>query len=769
VSGTVISLRPAPGPGWRAEWPAVVAAAVRPEFRVGVLYPERSNLVLFGRLCAVTGCPGPGRGRARLCVAHGSQFRKRGGGLVVDAWLALGAERGGPRVPRRLRQLGVCQVAGCDRSAWTRVLCHSHHQRWRRTAGRPELARYCATTSPYFEGSETQPPAGCAVDGCLFPRMARTELCDGHQRRFADRRRRKGYTIERFLADWAHLGQPRYLFEGLPEPLRSELQFGLQCFSDRRTNTMRPAVFADAVGRLRERGYRSLYDALPYILDDTGQETRRLLDFVRERLDELADAQRGREEWERDEWRIERLGIDTQDQLGPARLSFLFCEERWLRALIKRWVRWRFGCGLALSTIRWNLRGVRMFVEFCQDTGRPLRGPDDITRQLLEDWLAHVAALPVEPGTRARWLGALRLFLDDLRRHDWAPGLSQGATYHPREFGPRPQSLPRFLDERVIVHLERDEAVALLPDQTTRTLVQILIQTGLRAIDARRLPLDALSHDAAGAPYLRYFNHKLARERYLPITPELAKAVRDQQASVRRRFPDGQPFLLPRERQNPDGSRPYCYATLVMRLRDWVRALDLRDEHGRLVAVTPHRFRHTVATRMINNGVPQIAVQQLLDHESPRMTNIYARLHDQTLRAEFDRYQQRINIRGETVPLDPDGPLSDAAWAKENLARAKQTLPNGYCGLPLQQSCPHPNACLTCDHFLTTEEFLPLHRDQLERTERLLADAERNGNQRLAEMNAPVKLNLVRIIEGLQALQAKEEEEEEEEEEASAA
>jgi hypothetical protein len=58
---------------------------------------------------------------------------------------------------------------------------------------------------------------------------------------------------------------------------------------------------------------------------------------------------------------------------------------------------------------------------------------------------------------------------------------------------------------------------------------------------------------------------------------------------------------------------------------------------------------------MINNGVPQIAVQQLLDHETPRMTNIYARLHDQTLRAEFDRYQRRINIRGETVPLDPEG------------------------------------------------------------------------------------------------------------------
>jgi integrase len=81
----------------------------------------------------------------------------------------------------------------------------------------------------------------------------------------------------------------------------------------------------------------------------------------------------------------------------------------------------------------------------------------------------------------------------------------------------------------VIARLERKEALELLPDQTTRTLVQILIETGLRAIDARTLPLDALSHDAAGAPYLRYFNHKLARERYLPITPALAEAVRHQQ------------------------------------------------------------------------------------------------------------------------------------------------------------------------------------------------------------------------------------------------
>jgi len=156
---------------------------------------------------------------------------------------------------------------------------------------------------------------------------------------------------------------------------------------------------------------------------------------------------------------------------------------------------------------------------------------------------------------------------------------------------------------------------------------------------------------------------------------------------------------------------------------------------------------------MINNEVSQPTVQRLLDHSSPAMTARYAHIKDETLRREWERYQQRVNIRGEAIVVDPDGPHSDAAWALENLARAKQTLPNGYCGLPLlQQRCPHPNACLTCDNFLTTSAFLPLHRDQLERTEQLIATAQHNGNARLVEMNEPVKVNLLAIIDGLESL-----------------
>jgi hypothetical protein len=43
-------------------------------------------------------------------------------------------------------------------------------------------------------------------------------------------------------------------------------------------------------------------------------------------------------------------------------------------------------------------------------------------------------------------------------------------------------------------------------------------------------------------------------------------------------------------------------------------------------------------------------------------------------------------------------------------------------------------------------------REQLTRTEQLIAEAEASGRQRLVAINEPVRLNLIRIIDGLQAI-----------------
>jgi hypothetical protein len=95
-----------------------------------------------------------------------------------------------------------------------------------------------------------------------------------------------------------------------------------------------------------------------------------------------------------------------------------------------------------------------------------------------------------------------------------------------------------------------------------------------------------------------------------------------------------------------------------------------------------------------NRDVPQEVVGVLLDHSSGEMTAHYAPLHDTTVRRHWEA-ARKVNINGQTVTLDPDGPLAEAAWAKQRVGRATQALPNGYCGLPAVKACPHANACGT--------------------------------------------------------------------------
>lgn len=129
------------------------------------------------------------------------------------------------------------------------------------------------------------------------------------------------------------------------------------------------------------------------------------------------------------------------------------------------------------------------------------------------------------------------------------------------------------------------------------------------------------------------------------------------------------------------------------------------------------------------------------------MTARYARLSDKTIREQWER-ARKVNIAGEQLGIDI-GPLAEAVWMKNNLARAKVALPNGYCTLPLQQSCQYANSCLTCPVFVTTAEFLPQHHRQLKQTRSLIEQADGNGQRRLAEMNRTVEKNLLAIIDGL--------------------
>ena len=456
-------------------------------------------------------------------------------------------------------------------------------------------------------------------------------------------------------------------------------------------------------------------------------------------------------EYASDHWDAARLGVATRR--GRGRALFEGITQDWLREPVKAWSRFRLATGCAFSTISAGALGMTRFSTFLSQCHPEVDDETGITRAVLESYLSWLATGPYSTNTKLLSLSMLRVFLDACRRHDWMGELVPSAVIYEEELPNRDDGLPRFVPEFVMAQLENDANLAQLPSLTARHLVVVMIETGLRIGDACTLEFSSLIDDSAGGPCLRFHNLKVRADQLVPLSAKAAKAIKAQQDHVRHCWPAGTPWLFPGIAANTAGSKPYNMATLGAQLRRWQRDIDFRDEAGVAVGVTSHRFRHTLGTRLINSDVPQHVVQKLLGHASPEMTAHYAHIHDHTVRDAFDRYQQqRVNTDGELLPFDPDGPTASAEWVKHNLACVRDSLPNGYCGRPPQQKCPHPNACLTCPDFQTTPEFLDVHRQQAGANRVLIARADAGGQFRLAANLRQVQTSLERIIPALEAI-----------------
>ena len=458
-------------------------------------------------------------------------------------------------------------------------------------------------------------------------------------------------------------------------------------------------------------------------------------------------------EYAKDTWDAAILGIAARR--GRDMAHFGVIQQVWLREAIKRWSRFRLAAGYSFVTIETGAQSIARWSIFLNE--RPeVRGPADITRELLESFLSWMASSPWAATTRSHTQTFTKVFLDWGHRHHTLPGLAANAVIYEEEVSRPADSLPQFISEFVMSQLESDTALARLRNPTVRHLVIVLMETGIRGGDASVLAFNPIVEDSVGGACLRFDNSKVGIEQLIPINAKAAVAIRDQQAHVLSIWPHGSPWLFPGLSRNPNGTKPYAHNSLSQQLGDWQKAIDVRDEAGQPVRVHAHQFRHTVGTRLINAGVPQHVIQRLLGHASPRMTARYAQIHDHTVRDAFERYcAQRINTSGHAVPYDPDALTADAEWAKHNLSRVRDSLPNGYCGRPPQQDCPHPNACLTCPDFQTTPEFLDVHRQQAGVNRTLIARADSNGQFRLADNLRRVQDSLDRIIPALEALDNK--------------
>jgi integrase len=602
----------------------------------------------------------------------------------------------------------------------------------------------------------------CSVESCERPGneliVNHARLCQRHAHRF--KRGQQG--IDDFLATAPMVaarseltGLPRYDLTSESPVTRTELRLLVQTlhdgahsvtFSSKRWNALR-AIYATAEAE-------SLLDidlaAQPAHRVATGSAKRfkTYLAEVRERL-------AGRElSWRDDVWTRALYGSFVHKMHGrpPVQMDFTAIRQPWLREAAKEIAWQRITVEGITPGVAWGM--VQEVTRLADWAGAErLRSPGDVTRALLVDWLIHNKRSD-PPRSVSQRLSRLRLFLNHARIGGLA--ISTDATYLPGEPANRAETEkpPRYFDDGELAQLDAPANQAKLSDYNRRAY-QVLRHTAMRQRSLVHIPFDCLV-EAGGAFYLRFFNTKHRggpQEHTIPISPELAAVIREQQQWVRSFWPAQEPtWLFPARNSNPTGDRPAHVGAVYNALVDWVRACGIAASDGQELHFWPHRLRHSLGTEMINRGVPQHAIQEFYGHASPEMTARYAKLHDQTLRREVDAFLDRVNRRGERVEVLPSGVAPDAVLLKERLSRAKQSLPNGYCGIPIQQTCPHPNACLSCDGFLTDETFRPVLLEQRQRAQALADSAVAEGHERLAQINVADVAALDAILEGLDEL-----------------
>ncbi|GAC1615725.1 MAG: site-specific tyrosine recombinase XerD [Candidatus Elarobacter sp.] len=160
-----------------------------------------------------------------------------------------------------------------------------------------------------------------------------------------------------------------------------------------------------------------------------------------------------------------------------------------------------------------------------------------------------------------------------------------------------------------------------------QALLQCLWSCGVRRAELVGLDLNDVDLDGR---QLRVVKGKGNKDRYVPMTPEAAAAMR-RYLEVRPRV-TVPAFFVGR------GDRRLSAAAVYKIVRTYMTLAGI-TEHA-----SPHTWRHTVATLMRERGADLLFLKEFLGHESTATTEIYTKLARGRLRTEFDKFHPRDDV-----------------------------------------------------------------------------------------------------------------------------
>ena len=279
---------------------------------------------------------------------------------------------------------------------------------------------------------------------------------------------------------------------------------------------------------------------------------------------------------------------------------------------------------LSDNTVSAYLADISKLFQFLEDEQiHPL----DVTLDNLETFSANLRDLGIQPRSQARILSGIRSFYHYLILEDYLHA-------DPSELLESPQiglHLPEILTLEEIDTLIESIDLSTNEGQRNRTILETLYSCGLRVSELCNLKLSDLYLEEG---FIKV-EGKGSKQRLIPISP---RAIRElqlyfldrNQISIKKDYED-YVFISKRGKN-------------ISRITVFHIIKTLAEAIGMKKTISPHTFRHSFATHLLEGGANLRAIQCMLGHESIGTTEIYTHIDKNRLRSEIIEHHPRNKI-----------------------------------------------------------------------------------------------------------------------------
>ena len=254
---------------------------------------------------------------------------------------------------------------------------------------------------------------------------------------------------------------------------------------------------------------------------------------------------------------------------------------------------------------------------------------NDINLQTIENFFAYLYDLNIGATSQARILSGLKSFYRYL--------LSENITDTDPTILISSPTLGRHLPEVLSyeeIQMMIDSIDLSLPNgHRNKAMIEVLYGCGLRVSELINLQISDIYKNEG---FLRIFG-KGSKERLVPIGNNSLRILYQYiegarlHVNIKPKFTDTV-FLNSR-------------GTSLTRQMVFLIVKDLAERNGIKKTISPHTFRHSFATHLLEGGANLLAVQQMLGHASVSTTEIYTHISDDLLRDTMLSYHPRFKNR----------------------------------------------------------------------------------------------------------------------------